>query len=149
MISPFLIAFALNPLNLAVLSSRLTGPEVASRLLAVAMLIAINAFFVMAEFSVVAVRRSRINQLAQEGDVPAKTVQGLQRDLDRLLSTTQLGITLSSLALGWIGENTMVAVMITWTQPGLLSGQQFVLVAHSIAMPLAFFGDRLSPNCAG
>ena len=110
----------------------------ASRLFAMALLIAINAFFVTAEFSVVAVRRSRINQLAQEGDVPAQTVQGLQRGLDRLLSTTQLGITLSSLALGWIGENTMAAVIMTWTQSGSRSGHQLLFVAHTIAMPLAF-----------
>ncbi|MDR9403813.1 MAG: CNNM domain-containing protein, partial [Halothece sp. Uz-M2-17] len=76
------------------------------RLLSVFLLIAINAFFVAAEFSMVSVRRSRISQLVETGDHAAQAVQTLQRRLDRLLSTTQLGITLSSLALGWIGEST-------------------------------------------
>ena len=138
MITLFLIALALSHLPSAGLGFSLSGPEVASRLFVIVLLIAINAFFVMAEFSVVAVRRSRINQLAQEGDVPAQTVQGLQRDLDRLLSTTQLGITLSSLALGWISENTMAAVLMTWARPGLFTGQQVQVMAHSLAMPLAF-----------
>ena len=71
-------------------------------LLAIVALIAINAFFVTAEFSIVSVRRSRIQQLVLEGDTQARTVQNLQRDINRLLSTTQIGITLSCLALGWI-----------------------------------------------
>lgn len=79
--------------------------------MAVFLLIGINAFFVAAEFSMVSVRRSRISQLVAQGDVQAKTVQQLQRSLDRLLSTTQLGITLSSLALGWIGESTMAVIL--------------------------------------
>ena len=138
MMTSSLIALTLSPLIFVVMGSRLTGPEVASRLLAVGVLIAINAFFVTAEFSVVAVRRSRINQLVQEGDLPAQTVQSLQRELDRLLSTTQLGITLSSLALGWIGENTMAMVIMTWTPPELRLGISPMLMAHVIALPLAF-----------
>lgn len=71
---------------------------------AIIALIAINAFFVTAEFSIVSVRRSRIQQLVLEGDVQARTVQNLQKDINRLLSTTQIGISLSCLALGWIAE---------------------------------------------
>ena len=85
--------------------------DVLSRLLSVLLLIAINAFFVAAEFSMVTVRRSRINQLVEAGDVAALTVQSLQKSIERLLSTMQLGITLSSLALGWIGEDT-IAVLV-------------------------------------
>nr|NCS31842.1 DUF21 domain-containing protein [Microcystis aeruginosa F13-15] len=81
--------------------------DLLTRLILVFLLIVLNAFFVAAEFSLVSVRRTRISQLVAAGDVPAQTVQSLQRSLDRLLSTTQLGITLSSLALGWIGESTM------------------------------------------
>ncbi|MGJ3253019.1 MAG: hemolysin family protein [Elainellaceae cyanobacterium] len=120
-------------------SSLLTGSEVLLRLLSVFLLIAINAFFVTAEFAIVSVRRSRINQLASAGDVQAKTVQDLQRGIERLLSTTQLGITLSSLALGWIGESTMahpIAFWLTqWSLPQSIS-QGF---AHTIATPVAFF----------
>ena len=85
--------------------------DVLSRLLSVLLLIAINAFFVAAEFSMVTVRRSRINQLVEAGDIAALTVQSLQKSIERLLSTMQLGITLSSLALGWIGEDT-IAVLV-------------------------------------
>ncbi|MGL4621031.1 MAG: CNNM domain-containing protein, partial [Chroococcidiopsis sp.] len=86
------------------------------RLLSVLLLIAINAFFVTAEFSLVSVRRSRIYQLVEAGDWQALTVQSLQRSLDRVLSTTQLGITLSSLALGWIGESTMGVLVAAWLE---------------------------------
>ena len=102
------------------------------------LLIAINAFFVTAEFSIVSVRRSRISQLVKDGDIQAQTVQSLQRSIDRLLSTTQLGITLSSLALGWVGEKTMavsiVALVQHWSLPSLISDA----IAHSLAIPLAF-----------
>ena len=79
-------------------------PNLSLTFVGVFLLIAINAFFVTAEFSIVSVRRSRISQLVRDGDLQAQTVQSLQRSIDRLLSTTQLGITLSSLALGWVGR---------------------------------------------
>ena len=92
----------------------LSWTDVGLRLLSVLLLIAINAFFVTAEFSMVTVRRSRIHQLVKAGDIPAIAVEMLQRSIDRLLSTTQLGITLSSLALGWIGESTIVVLVNAW-----------------------------------
>lgn len=122
-----------------VLFPQLTGSDIFTRLFAVILLISINAFFVTAEFSIVSVRRTRINQLALVGDVQAKTVQGLQQSIDRLLSTTQLGITLSSLALGWIGESTM-AVLILYIIGHLpIPVTSREVIAHSIALPLAFF----------
>lgn len=77
----------------------------------VALLVLANGFFVAAEFALVAVRRSRIDQLVEEGDRRAKTVQGALSHLDRYISGTQLGITLSSLALGWIGEPALAALI--------------------------------------
>ena len=116
----------------------MTASHILSRLLAVFLLIAINAFFVTAEFSMVSVRRSRINQLVEAGDPQAQTVQSLQRSLDRLLSTTQLGITLASLALGWIGENTL-AVIIRQLISGLSFSDSFTpIFSHTLAVPLAF-----------
>ncbi|MBD1939328.1 HlyC/CorC family transporter [Microcoleus sp. FACHB-68] len=103
------------------------------------LLIAINAFFVTAEFSMVSVRRSRINQLVDAGDVQAKTVQDLQRSIDRLLSTTQLGITLSSLALGWIGENTMSGLVAGTIVHLPLPMAMKQVMAHSLSIPIAFF----------
>lgn len=116
----------------------MTGSDILLRLFSVLLLIAINAFFVTAEFAMVSVRRSRISQLVEAGDLQAQTVQSLQRTLDRLLSTTQFGITLASLALGWIGESTMAVVV----KNALL---QFPLplpireaLAHGLAIPIAF-----------
>jgi CBS domain containing-hemolysin-like protein len=108
------------------------------RFLSILALIAINGFFVAAEFSVVSVRRSRIDQLVDEGDAQAKAVQDLQRSLDRLLSTTQIGITLSSLALGWIGEKTMAVCVAAIAQKLPLSLDSVKIFAYSIAIPLAF-----------
>lgn len=109
------------------------------RILSVLGLIAINAFFVTAEFSMVSVRRSRINQLVDAGDVPAQTVQTLQRDIDRLLSTTQLGITLSSLALGWISERTMAALVASGLNALPFSMGTRTFLSHTLSIPLAFF----------
>lgn len=101
-------------------------------------LIAINAFFVTAEFSIVSVRRSRISQLVKDGDIEAQTVQSLQRSIDRLLSTTQLGITLSSLALGWVGEKTMAVLIIALVKSLNLPPYLLEIIAHSLAVPAAF-----------
>lgn len=122
----------------APLQPPLTGTEVLLRVLSVLLLIAINAFFVTAEFSIVSVRRSRINQLVDAGDVQARTVQDLQRSIDRLLSTTQLGITLSSLALGWIGENTMASIVGTALNQLTLPFPFTQPLSHSLAIPIAF-----------
>ena len=71
---------------------------------AVAMLILANAFFVAAEFALVSVRDTRIEQMMAAGVPGARAVRRLQHDLDDFLPAVQLGVTLCSLALGWIGE---------------------------------------------
>jgi CBS domain containing-hemolysin-like protein len=107
-------------------------------LVGVLLLIAINAFFVTAEFSIVSVRRSRISQLVRDGDVQAQTVQSLQRSINRLLSTTQLGITFSSLALGWVGEKTIAVSIIVLIEQINLPTYISKSLAHSLALPLSF-----------
>jgi CBS domain containing-hemolysin-like protein len=108
----------------------LGGSDIGWRLLLVVGLIAIDAFFVIAEFSILSVRRSRISQLVAAGDDRAKQVQDLQRGIERLLSTTQVGISLSSLALGWIGERAVAQVF----------AQQLASIplAHALAIPFTF-----------
>ncbi|TVQ10894.1 MAG: HlyC/CorC family transporter [Leptolyngbya sp. DLM2.Bin27] len=123
---------------IVVIPDAMPPAAIASRLLAVLLLIGINAFFVAAEFSIVSVRRSRISQLVSQGDVQAKTVQQLQRSLDRLLSTTQFGITLSSLALGWVGESTMAVTLAFWITQTPLTAAQSQALAHTLAIPAAF-----------
>src|SRR5579864_7524817 len=67
-------------------------------------LVLLNAFFTAAEFAVVRVRATRMEALAAAGNWQARLVRSIQRRLDAFLSATQLGITLTSLGLGWIGE---------------------------------------------
>jgi CBS domain containing-hemolysin-like protein len=74
------------------------------RLAAVLALVVANGFFVAAEFALVSARSTRIDELADSGDRLARRAQTAQRDLDQAISGTQLGITLASLGLGWIGE---------------------------------------------
>ena len=77
------------------------------RILLALFLVILNGFFVAAEFSIVKVRYSQIQIKVQEGNPVAKQLELILKKLDAYLSATQLGITLSSLALGWIGEGTM------------------------------------------
>jgi CBS domain containing-hemolysin-like protein len=81
------------------------GPFLSSiNLLAALALVALNGFFVAAEFALVRVRESRIVQLEQEGSARASVVHDALRDMDAYLSVCQVGITVASLALGWVGE---------------------------------------------
>jgi len=84
-------------------------------LFAALVLIVLNGFFVAAEFALVRVRESRIVQLEQEGSNRAGVVHGVLRDLDTYLSVCQIGITIASLALGWVGEPAVSALI----APGL------------------------------
>ena len=90
---------------------QLTLGGIALRLLAVILLVLANAFFVAAEFALVGARRSRIDAMAAQGDRSAKVVQDTLKHLDRYISGTQLGITLASLALGWLGEATLASLI--------------------------------------
>ncbi|MGA7938037.1 MAG: hemolysin family protein, partial [Kovacikia sp.] len=137
-----MIAFPLVVLvagSVSHLSAHLTWSDSFLRVLSVFLLITINAFFVAAEFSIVSVRRSRINQLVDAGDTQAKTVQSLQQSIDRLLSTTQLGITLSSLALGWIGESAMAVLVADWISQLPIAENNRRAIAHSFSIPVTFF----------
>src|SRR4029453_9254800 len=73
-------------------------------ILLVLLFVAANGFFVAAEFSLVAIRRTRLAELVADGFSAGKTLQKAVDNLDAYLAATQLGITISSLALGWVGE---------------------------------------------
>src|ERR1700733_10032870 len=77
-------------------------------LLSIPALIILNALFVAAEFSLVAVRKTRVEELVHNGVRGARAVQGAIASLDRTIAATQLGITLTSLGLGWLGEPALV-----------------------------------------
>ena len=109
------------------------------RLFFVFFFIGINAFFVTAEFSIVTVRRSRINQLVDEGDIPARSVKSLQKRLDRLLATTQLGISLASVGLGWISEKIVADLTQYLLTQFNVNPSYHSFLTHGFAIPLAFF----------
>jgi len=87
------------------------GPMAFVNLLLVILLVIGNGFFVAAEFSLVAVRKSRIEALAEEGNQAAKRLLGILRNLNEYISATQLGITMASLGLGWVGEPAVVRLI--------------------------------------
>jgi len=102
------------------------------KLLAVLLLVAANGFFVAAEFALVGVRSSRIETLANQGSKTAKRLMQLLQNLNAYLSACQLGITLASLGLGWIGEPAIARVL-----EGPLSGWSEAW-RHAIAFAVAF-----------
>ncbi|HKD83229.1 MAG TPA: hemolysin family protein [Terriglobales bacterium] len=104
------------------------------RVVSVILLIAANAFFVAAEFALVSVRATRIQQMIAAGRIGARTVQKLHQKLDHVLNAVQFGVTVSSLALGWIGEASIAHIFERLLAP--LPHSHFY--AHAIAVILAF-----------
>src|SRR5713226_3949514 len=105
--------------------------------LAVCALVATNGFFVAAEFGLVKVRQTRIDELAAQGNSVAKVVQDEVKHLDSYIAATQLGITLASLALGWIGEPSLAHLIeplfaFAWDATAIAP-------AHSVAVTISFF----------
>jgi CBS domain containing-hemolysin-like protein len=92
-------------------AEHISAGAIAARLGIVLLLVGLNAFFVASEFALVAVRRSRIDEMAAAGDRAARTVQAALKHLDRYIAGTQLGITIASLALGWVGEPALAALI--------------------------------------
>lgn len=91
-------------------ASSLTG-SIALDIAIVMILVLANSFFVASEFALVSVRKTRIDQLAAEGNSAAAVVQRAVRDLDRYIAATQVGITIASLLLGGIGEQTLEPIL--------------------------------------
>lgn len=104
------------------------------RIILVVLLVAANAFFVAAEFAMVSVRGTRIQQLIEQRRIGARTVQRIQQHLDVFLPAVQFGVTLASLGLGWAGENTLAAILMPW-----MANVPYARVyAHGISAVLAF-----------
>ena len=105
-------------------------------LLAIMLLVLGNGFFVAAEFSLVVVRKTRIDQLIAEGSSTARVVRRALSDPDSYIAATQLGITMTSLGLGWIGEPALAHVI----EPAfaVLGDRIALATSHSIAFTIAF-----------
>jgi CBS domain containing-hemolysin-like protein len=104
------------------------------RLVAVVLIVAANAFFVSAEFAMVSLRETQIQQLVAAHRVGARTVQKLHQHLDQFINAVQLGVTISSLALGWIGEAAMAHIL----EPLFASLPYSHVFAHAIAIVFGF-----------
>jgi CBS domain containing-hemolysin-like protein len=109
----------------------LTGSVILD-ILIVFLLVLANSFFVASEFALVSVRRTRIDQLAAEGNGAAAVVQRAVRDLDRYIAATQVGITLASLLLGGLGEQTLeplLTPLFSWVPEEWMGVTRTALVA--------------------
>jgi putative hemolysin len=106
------------------------------RLIGVFLLVALNGFFAAVEFSLVAVRMSRVRQLIARGSVQGKIVEQLVGDLRRVVSGVQVGITLTSLAIGALGELTF-AQLVQSVMPAHGSIRT-LLIVHAIALGISF-----------
>jgi magnesium and cobalt exporter, CNNM family len=104
------------------------------RIILVVLLVAANAFFVAAEFAMVSVRDTRIQQLIEQRRIGARTVRKIQQQLDEFLPAVQFGVTVASLGLGWVGEGTLAAILIPWL--GNIPYARFY--AHGLAATIAF-----------
>jgi magnesium and cobalt exporter, CNNM family len=111
--------------------------SVALRLALVMLLVLANGFFVAAEFSLVSIRRSRVASLVAGGDRRARRLLRIIENLNEYISATQTGVTIASLALGWVGE-AAIAELLGPIFERLLSGTSALVAAHSIAIALSF-----------
>ncbi|HWN98754.1 MAG TPA: hemolysin family protein [Blastocatellia bacterium] len=107
------------------------------KLAVVLLLVLANGFFVASEYALVSVRRSRISALVADGNKRARTVMRIIENLSAYISAFQLGVTLASLALGWLGENTIAGLLLPLLEK-VLPTSTVAVAAHSIAAACAF-----------
>ncbi len=105
-------------------------------LCAIPVLVIVNALFVAAEFALIAVRKTRIEELTAQGVKGAGAVKAAMADLGRTIAATQLGITLASIGLGFVGEPALANVIQPWFQ--WVNEEWRSIAAHSVATPIAF-----------
>src|SRR5262245_39595789 len=104
-------------------------------LMLAAFLVFLSPFFVAADFAMVKVRSTRVQELVREGVRGSGAIQAAIQNIDSYLSATQLGITLASLGLGWIGEPAFASLV----TPALAAvGIWSATVVHSVSVTLAF-----------
>jgi CBS domain containing-hemolysin-like protein len=125
------------PLADAVAQNWDTAFVIIGKLAAIGALVFLNGFFVACEFAIVKVRSSQLDALIEEGNLRANLVKHVRSHLDAYLSATQLGVTLASLALGWIGEQFLEKMIEPFFS---VAGFHSHAVITSISVALAFIG---------
>ena len=105
-------------------------------LFVIAFLLFSNGFFVASEFAMVKVRKTRIEQLVNEGNFNAKIALEALKDLDKFIAAVQLGVTISSIGLGWVGEGTLAHII----EPlfSFLPGISQNIATHTMSVSIAF-----------
>src|ERR1700758_5241091 len=106
------------------------------RFIILIVVLVLNGFFAAAEVALVSVRKSRLRALAAEGQVGAQAALNLLANPARLLSVTQVGVTLASLGLVWAGENSVYHLFLSMFQPWMPPNLDSVL--HAVSFGLAF-----------
>jgi CBS domain containing-hemolysin-like protein len=104
------------------------------RIIVVILLVAANAFFAAGEYALVSIRDTRLQQLIEEGRIGARTIRKLHNKLDEVLNGIQIGVTMASLALGWIGEESLARLL----EVPLARLPHAALFAHALATIFAF-----------
>src|SRR6201996_6948766 len=107
-----------------------------ARLILLGLILVSNAFFAGAEVALISVRDSRLRRLADEGHSGAKIALALLAQPEKLLSVTQIGVTLASLGLGWAGEDTLYNVLMGIFHPVITTATSAIL--HAVGFVLAF-----------
>lgn len=102
----------------------------------IGLLLLSNGFFVAAEYSMVSVRKTRITQLTNEGNINAKVALDTLKDIEKFIAAVQLGVTVSSVGLGWVGEATLVKMLLPLFN--FLPHNYQLIASHSIATAAAF-----------
>ena len=102
----------------------------------IAFLLFSNGFFVASEFAMVKVRKTRIEQLVHEGDYNAKIAMEALKDLDKFIAAVQLGVTISSIGLGWVGEGTLARIIEPLFE--FLPGVTQTIATHTLSASIAF-----------
>src|SRR5437762_2009106 len=111
--------------------------EILAKFFSLFLLVALNAFFVASEFALVSSRRTRIQTFADEGSAGAAAALRLLDDPTLFISAVQLGVTLASLALGWIGEPTLAGLLEPIAERIATDGWT-AYIAHGLAVGIAF-----------
>src|SRR3984957_7724728 len=125
------------------------------RLILLAAIVTLNGFFAAAHLPLVSGRRSRLRQLAEQGSVAASAALGLLANPPRLLSVTQVGVTVASLGLGWAGQDTVYGLLLTLFHPLLtpftdtfLRGAAFLISFLAISYFHVVLGEVVPKNLA-
>jgi CBS domain containing-hemolysin-like protein len=128
---------AMSPLADAPLTHWDTPGVLIGKLLVIAALVGMNGFFVACEFAIIKVRASQLDELVEEGDARARFAKYIRGHLDAYLSATQLGVTVASLALGWLGEDFLAHLLEPFFALANIHSHAFVT---SVSVALAFVG---------